>query len=162
MLGKVKVMSYSYIKSVFPNFTSKLYDERIYSSLDSLNAETTKLITGTSPKSSQMPVQTLPVPLDTETQPFLTLSTAQPTTLSPPTVHSEVTQIDSTPKVIENFEEPKKEPTHEQVLTHLENCESCKSKFTNNNNNNEDIMELISYIALGIFILLVLDRKKQT
>ena len=130
-------MSYSYLKAVFPKFeNSRIYDDRIYASLD-----------GSRPKKI----------------PPVTIVTAKEN-------KKEYQELEDKTIRLENFvneREVKEGESHEMYLQHILKCESCLgivSKQLNIENDRimkEELIELVAFIAFGIFMLMLIDKTKK-
>ncbi len=184
-------MSYAYIKSVYPDFqTNKVYDTKIYNSLDSIN-----------PSTQVSKENTLPAPfdalgLDEETrfarsllgkpeieelppstqsiQKFQTIETLQNI---PEKDNLRFYNVPYSPSLgnipvrqVEKFEEPPKQECKVECdahINHVINCSKCKSiisrqlNLDNDRIRNEEFMELFSYIIFGVFILMLIDNLKR-
>jgi hypothetical protein len=68
---------------------------------------------------------------------------------------------------IETFNESKTDYVHDDYQNHVSNCIQCKEKLLKQWNvesdrlRNEEILELVSYVMLGLFILVLLDTLKK-
>lgn len=131
-------MSYSYLQAVFPKFEhSKIYDDKIYSSLDSVSTDLTNSKNKVITQKKQEPK-----PLETENNHI---------------------------KLLEKFDQPeiKKEIDHQIYIKHILECNYCKDiilkqyKLQDDKLFKEEMIELISFIAFGIFILMFLDKSKK-
>lgn len=129
-------MSYSYLKSVFPDFAAaKSYNEPIYGMLAKVEPQNVQ------PSDSEMTMyaQTL------------------------------INENKKTLKVEEFSNEKESDCTGkcEEYTKHILDCPQCKElllkqlKVDNDKVVNEEIMEVVSYIAFGVFVLLVLDNMKK-
>ena len=209
-------MSYSYIRSVFPNFeTSHVYDERLYSDLTSsnltlkdpetkvpiayedgeMNRFAKKLLASEKIESQQSGVieeyQNTPY-----ADQYLKLTAKEPK--YPPVNYSPVNYIQSPAKdnlrfynlplqqVKQDYQQPVKQEYQETskkreefenekscdmecdgYVKHILECSKCKAMLTKQLNleadrvRNEEIMEVISYMIFGVFILLLLDNFKK-
>jgi hypothetical protein len=178
-------MSYAYIKSVYPDFqTNKVYDNKIYNSLDSINTSTQVSKENTIPA----PFDALGVDEETRfarsligkaegqelpssTQKFKSIETLQNTpekdnlrfyNIPYPFIQAN--------KQVENFEEPLKQECKVDCnahINHVVNCSKCRGiisrqlNIDNDRIRNEEFMELFSYIIFGIFILMLIDSLKK-
>jgi hypothetical protein len=135
-------MSYSYIKSVFPNFE------------ESPNYEAKpKLNTNEDQVSYSKPVSAY------DSSSFVEFQHQKAT--STPNIQS-VNRIES----IERFENSKV-PMCEEYLQHVLECNHCKDIIMKQFNieseriRNEEIMEVVGYIMFGVFMLMLLDSLKK-
>ena len=126
-------MSYSYLQAVFPRFeNSKIYDDKIYSSLDSVSTPQPQV-----PK----PIEQTPTNVKEIEYSHLESFTENPSL--------QIT-VDS----------------HQTSFSHVMECKECKEllrkQFNLENEKifKEEIIELVSFIAFGVFLLMLLERKK--
>lgn len=134
-------MSYSYLQAVFPKFEhSKVYDDKIYSSLDSIQSD----IRNNKEKPVKKEIQSInELPKNNETS-F---------------------------KQLEMFgtdqEKNTQEMNHDIYIKHVLQCNYCKElmkkqfQFENDRLFKEELIELVSFIAFGIFLLMFLERSKK-
>ena len=91
---------------------------------------------------------------------------------SPPPSPPPRVLLESKTNVIEKFEDEKAksacaEPACDSYVKHILECSRCKSiaikqlGIENDRIRNEEIMEVISYIIFGLFILLLIDSLKE-
>jgi hypothetical protein len=171
-------MSYSYVKTVFPNFEySNVYDDKLYKNLNGL--------TLASPTVQQKPaskdISSEIKPYEPQGDSFLTnelkpeasetrlLEKFESSTIKKDNLH--YYNLPSIPiNKIEGFSETtvNTNPTsHEQYIKHLSECNVCKEIMLKQFNieserlRNEEIIELISYIMFGLFILILIDSLKK-
>lgn len=159
-------MSYSYVKTVFPDFKySNVYDTKLYENLN-VSQRDTKLFE--------------PADLDTNTYSSITVL-GEPKHLvkehsskietfqdnqkffNPPLPSNNI-PVDNNIIKTERFDgETKSQDHHTEYTKHVLECESCKELLMkqfgleNERIRNEEIMELISYLIFGLFILLLID-----
>lgn len=138
-------MSYSYLQAVFPKFEhSKIYDDKIYSSLDSVS------LTNKNEKS----VKKEPVfePVNEKPQ------------LQHETTYKEIEHFDKL-NTMEKIQENGIE--HEIYIKHILECNYCKNivkkqfHLENEKLFKEEMIELISFIAFGVFLLMFLEKSKS-
>ena len=164
-------MSYSYVKTVFPNFEySNVYNDKLYSDM---SGPTTAAPT---------PVKILPEPNDEnpslsylKSEPLIVRPGDQTQLIEKNTFKEPFTEISKDKdnlhfynQKIETFEghehrdesHEHRDEGHDVYLKHVSKCEFCKNMIRKQYHNDQ-IMELISYITLGIFILILLDRIKK-
>jgi hypothetical protein len=132
-------MSYSYLQAVFPKFEhSKIYDDKIYSSLDSISTDLTN-----------------------SKNKIIKEKKEEPKPLTPENNNMTV--------LLEKFDQPKirNEIDHQMYIKHILECNYCKDiiikqyKLQDDKLFKEEMIELISFIAFGIFILMFLDKSKK-
>lgn len=152
-------MSYSYVKSVFPDFKysnvydTKLYDTSIYDkpSTDIIPAEQT---TNVFAKVNEITKENNKENFQNNLKFYNTSHTSL------------------VPDNKENFQNNNstnnlKETNHLEYTKHILECEECKQiimkqlNIDNDRIRSEEIMELISFIMFGVFILLLLDNIKK-
>jgi hypothetical protein len=156
-------MSYSYVKTVFPDFKySNVYDTKMYENLN-VSQYNNKLFE--------------PVSADVST------SYADINILNPEVIKEEKSKIETfkdnqqfynlalpvsnipTSNNLINKEkfQSNKDESHIEYTKHVLECSSCKEllmkqfNIENERIRNEEIMELISYLIFGLFILLLID-----
>ena len=182
-------MSYSYVKTVFPNFEySNVYDDKLYKNLNGIPLMKTSLdgnITLASPTVQQKPgFSSLEIKPYEPVNSFLTnelkpeASETRLDLVNPLTEKFESTikkdnlhyyNLPNIPK-IESFSETTVDTnpiSHEHYIKHLSECNVCKEILLKQFNieterlRNEEIIELISYIMFGLFILILIDSLKK-
>jgi|UniRef100_A0A6C0DZE1 hypothetical protein len=154
-------MSYSYLKNVFPNFDSSVdYQNKVY---NEININTTNQTNSTVTPASNIPSLNK---LSKFTQSLIGAPFQQnnmPIMSKEPYV--ETTQESFSNNTIEKFED--EQPTCDFYMKHVLSCHRCRSiimkqwNIDNNRIQNEEIMELVTYIVFGIFILLLIDILKN-
>lgn len=181
-------MSYSYVKTVFPDFTfSNVYNDKLYTDV---NVKTEPLnVVGFNNEIESNQLINQPIESTDNTQVF-----------NKPIVNQHIPSYNNIdPKRSSHFDQPQKsiyEPipfirphndlrdlhtqeefgntndtsesiTHENYIKHITNCPSCKQVLLKQFNieteriKNDEIMELISYIIFGIFLFILLDSLKK-
>lgn len=169
-------MSYSYIKSVFPNFeTSKVYGEGLYNTINK-TPEAKKIAEQEQTKIKE-PVKAFgdvgdPVKAFGEEQyvsPYTSQSKEETKenkdnlkfyNLPYNVEEHKPKPQEQNKKIIETFED---EDNHSKYILHVLECKSCKESLMKQLNILDDkikmegYMELASYIIFGIFILLLID-----
>jgi hypothetical protein len=166
-------MSYSYVKTVFPNFNySNVYDTKLYDNVNNSNI-TTKLnfeprdniqddvyYISNGKQNEKIVLPETRIETFQNNQKFYNI----PYIPSPPQASLPKDDIN-----IEHFEKEiiqTKQDNHNDYTKHVLECSSCKELLIKQFNiesdriRNEEIMELISFIIFGIFILLLLDKSK--
>lgn len=158
-------MSYSYVKTVFPEFKySTVYDTKMYENLnvsqydnrlfEPADLDVSKTYSDLSKKESIVePKQEQKSKIETfqDNQHFYHIPIPQDNIPSHNNIISK-----------EKFEGGK-EQSHMEYTKHVLECSSCKEllmkqfNIENDRIRNEEIMELISYLIFGLFILLLID-----
>lgn len=151
-------MSYSYVKTVFPNFKySNVYNTKLYDNLnvtqdikfEPIETETNQLFSNF-PKLTQEKEQSK-IETFQDNQKFFN----QPLPINNIPVNNNLINR-------EKFDDTNTY-NHTQYTKHILECESCKELLIkqfgieNDRIRNEEIMELISYLIFGLFILLLID-----
>jgi hypothetical protein len=176
-------MSYSYIKSVFPNFeSSKVYDDRIYNSLSSISLSSTSslqnknTILGSNEQlqsftenllksSSSSEPSTVPIEKDNlkfYNKPFSTLTDENDNN------HKQITK-EIKKSTIEEFKESTSCENMDcnNYIQHILKCKNCLAVIhkqlgiDNDKVKMDEMIELSSYIIFGIFIILLLESLKK-
>lgn len=172
-------MSYSYVKTVFPNFNySNVYDTKLYDNVHKNNNETAKLhiephdvrgdvyyINNKIRDDNKFVIPKPTLEQFQNNQKFYNIPyipSSPPSDIKDNTIQHHFNQI-------EHFEKDTaqmKPDNHNDYSKHVLECASCKELLLKQFNiesdriRNEEIMELISFIIFGIFILLLLDKSK--
>ena len=182
-------MSYSYIKSVYPNFEiSKVYDERIYNSLNtiqhpSIQIELPEQITKNKIEEmdntkDNLKFYNLPIPYvgsyaNFEGNKNIRNTKSGSNFIDLKSYKEEFdndktnTIDDKTNTIDEKTDEKKCNLECDLYIKHILECEDCKKRVIKQFNldvdkqKNEEIMEIISYMIFGIFVLLLIDNVKQ-
>lgn len=173
-------MSYSYIKSVFPNFeTSKVYGEDIYNNITLNSSQKNNSM-------EQPKFETKPLNAETYVSPFnLNESRIKNEIKSdnknieqaikedkdnlkfynlpftPNNLYPEAPEVKQK-NVVEKFEDSD-DNDHNKYILHVLECKKCKESLIKQLNIFDDkiklesYMELISYIIFGVFIILLID-----
>lgn len=170
-------MTYSYIKSVFPDFTaSKVYDERTYNNITLGNGVAKAQLKTIEPyHDNQLQNFTASQPF-TASQNLMSFEEKTPS----PILNQKSIQLE--PIDISNYKEykeykelfennktdlPLKIPCDidcDSHINHVLTCVKCKQMITKQLNlnfdkeRNEEIMELVSYMLFGVFVLLIIDN----
>jgi hypothetical protein len=161
-------MSYSYVKTVFPNFEfSNVYNDKLYTSVNSVNTKPLN-VSGLEELSNQNDarIETYKQiePNQESSQEILPKNNL--TYYNQPILNQ---NIPNYPSPQETFESNIKVKTdsHDEYLNHINSCPSCKEALLKqlgvetDRLRNDEIMELLSYIIFGIFILVLLDSLKK-
>jgi hypothetical protein len=162
-------MSYALIKNVFPNFVMSHVYENVYkappSNIEAYENAEFKPHTPLSNPQDNLRFYNKPVPPQTlapaptpSTVPVTALSTVQQTL---------VPTVDQTPvqQNVETFESDEKEC--DACVKHMLSCKLCKEtiikqfNLQDGDNKNQEIMELVSYILFGLFVLILLDNLRK-
>lgn len=158
-------MSYSYVKTVFPDFKySNVYDTKLYENLN-VSQRDTKLFEPAdldiNKSYSNIEILELPKELPIENSKIETFQDNQKF-FTPPLPNN--IPIDNNIIKKERFDgETKSQGHHTEYTTHILECSPCKELLMkqfgleNERIRNEEIMELISYLIFGLFILLLID-----
>jgi hypothetical protein len=167
-------MSYSYVKTVFPNFEfSTIHNDQLYTDLkppQQLNVigfntneqnELKQDVNAIDPIQTNIETyknnQSFPIQKNVETyQSFY----------NKPIINQDIPNYNNIN--VENFNNSNSiENKHDNYINHINNCSSCKEILIKQFNieteriKNEEIMELISYVIFGIFIFFLLDSFKK-
>lgn len=144
-------MSYSYIKSVFPNFESSTnFDVKVYSPPE----HTLK------PKASQQ--TSIPVAYDEQEYKQF----AQQLVVEQPVVSITEKPLRSMKETFQSTEQEGK-LVCDDYLKHALNCSSCRATLVRqlgvdaDKARNEEFMELLSYVIFGLFMLMLIDNSKS-
>lgn len=162
-------MSYSYLKNVFPNFESSIdYQNKVY---NEININTTNQTNSTIAPASDIPSLNK---LSQFTQSLIGAPFKHDITTTTTTAASTLPSSIVSPKEKVDFESFGNEETFEDeqpncdfYMKHVLGCHRCKSiimkqwNIDNERIRNEEIMELVTYIVFGIFILLLIDILKN-
>jgi hypothetical protein len=160
-------MSYSYVKTVFPNFEySNVYNDKLYSDMN-----------GTPKAVPTTMTHTLPVPVGTDDnvsylrnepliiRPGNQIKLIETTSYKEPFINKDKDNLHFYNQKIETFRNDtersdERRDDHDEHMNHLSKCEFCKS-LIKRQYSSDQTMELISHVALGIFILVLLDTIKK-
>jgi len=160
-------MSYSYVKTVFPDFKySNVYDTKLYENLNvSQSQRDTKLFAPADLdiNKSYSSIEILEPP-KRESRENSKIETFQDNQkfFNPPLPSNNI-PVDNNIIKKEKFDETKPQGHHTEYTTHILECGPCKELLMkqfgleNERIRNEEIMELISYLIFGLFILLLID-----
>lgn len=177
-------MTYSYIKSVFPNFeTSKVYDEKNYNSITLKNTVEnntsdsflSQFILPINQKESNTKVNNIKTESDNIKKEGIVqnsksniLSFNENEMLSLIEENYNTLNKQNNIHYQEMFTNDNKNINNESECTshlnHVLECIKCKEMFSKQLNleyeklKNEEIIEVVSYIVFGIFVLLILDN----
>jgi len=199
-------MSYSYIKSVFPNFenSNKVYDEALYNNINTLytdkqssipipeNVESKQTDENYSTLLENPKIEKMSNVNTNGQLPFQYTQTNELSEISfnkhgeqnnlsyynlpiPNSIPNSIPNLQQNLKEqmviqkIEKFEDVKgcSEPECELYVKHILECNKCKSVamkqlgIESDRIRNEEIMEVVSYIVFGLFILLLIDSLKS-
>lgn len=156
-------MSYSYVKTVFPNFQySNLYNSNIY---DNLNVSKDKKIFEAADFNTNSQFSDLSV-FEEEKPSKSKIETFQDNQqfFNQPLPKDNI-PVNNNKIYSERFEQPQRQENsdHLEYTKHVLECSKCKELLMkqfgleNERIRNEEIMELISFIIFGLFILLLID-----
>ena len=192
-------MSYSYIKSVFPNFenSSKVYDKALYNELNSLDSDKIEIkpvlsiniedklsqFTRDLALSNKKDLGEFEIPQDKflehykNTQDYSDVDFKSTNNandnlkfynLPSPKEYYIDSKRSTNEKTIEKFTDNTNcDLNCDSYIKHIMECSKCKSitmkqfGVESDRIRNEEIMEVISYLIFGLFILLLLDSLKK-
>lgn len=160
-------MSYSYVKTVFPNFEfSNVYNDKLYT--NNVTKEIKPLnVTGLENNLSNARIETYKQ-IEPYQEPYRENYKSNLTFYNKPVLDQDIPNYENiNPQ--ENFENKVKtsNQSHDEYINHINSCPSCKEALLKQLGveterlKNDEIMELISYIVFGIFILILLDSLKK-
>lgn len=161
-------MSYSYVKSVFPDFKySNVYDTKLYENLnvsqhDTRIFEPADLDINKSYSSIEIVEPSNQQPKESPKKSKIETFQDNQKFFNPPLPLNNI-PIDNNIIKKENFDSETKSQGHQEYTKHILECEPCKELLMkqfgleNERIRNEEIMELISYLIFGLFILLLID-----
>lgn len=180
-------MSYSYIKSVFPNFenSNKAYDESLYSTLQSTSKNEITVNLSDFSKTLSQKNNEIELPQEKLIENYRNIEGmtngeyAEIKPLNPigerdnlkyynkPLIPLTKSKQEKEKKEIDIFEKftDDKEVNCDNYVKHVIQCNRCKMiamktfGVETDRIRNEEIMELISYILFGLFILMLIDSK---
>jgi hypothetical protein len=180
-------MSYSYIKSVFPNFqkSDRIYNEDLYNNLNTQTSLETSNYkeTQVQPKDQVQPQDQTPPQYNIENKkenigikndvelikPFKDNLSYYNLPLSFEQINYNKENLSKISNIgIEKFENNCSTLECDAYIKHILECEKCKSSMIKqlgldtDKIVNEEIMEIISYIIFGMFILLLIDSLKSS
>ena len=159
-------MSYSYVKTVFPDFKySNVYDTKLYENLN-VSHRDTKLFepADLDINKSYSSITVLEAPKE-QTKEKSKIETFQDNQkfFTPPLPSNNI-PVDNNIIKKERFDgETQSQGHHTEYTKHILECGPCKELLMkqfgleNERIRNEEIMELISYLIFGLFILLLID-----
>lgn len=177
-------MSYSYVKTVFPDFTfSNVYNDKLYTDINV--------------KKEPLNVVGFNNEILSESSRFIDESN-NTQVFNKPIINQHIPSYNNIDPKSNHFDQPQKsiyeepmpfirphndlrdlhtqeefgntntsEITHEDYIKHINNCPSCKQILLKQFNieteriKNDEIMELISYIIFGIFLFILLESLKK-
>ena len=159
-------MSYSYIKSVFPNFEtntealSTIYDSQITLGSTAKSNETIKNASN-------------PLPYENESIPIENFGQTNPkdnlTFYIPPVPKIYLEDVPQVETFDINPTQPLKEhikPTGcDDYLRHVVTCKQCtqtlRKQLGISSTKNEEILEVLSFVLFGVFLYMILDKIKK-
>ena len=165
-------MSYSYVKTVFPNFEfSNVYNDKLYTNVTNVTKEIKPLsVSGVDNNQSNARIETYKQ-IEPYQEPYQESYQenykSNLTFYNKPIVDQDIPNYDSPLESFENKPTPKSSTSHDEYINHINSCPSCKEALLKQLGieterlKNDEIMELISYIVFGIFILILLDSLKK-
>jgi predicted P-loop ATPase len=161
-------MSYSYIKTVFPNFkTSTIHNERIYNDI---------IASGTGDLHAFEPTDT-PKIYNINKNPNPPKETTKATQMQPPAPINSIETFgngNADANEISSITLPQEKELEmncdvhscTNVVSHVLKCESCKKmlmsqlKLSESNFLSQDILEIVMYVLFGLLLLILLDKLK--
>lgn len=155
-------MSYSYVKTVFPEFKySNVYDTKLYDNLNVSQYDNRLFEPAESDMSRTYADITLASPEPPKKESRIETFQDNQRFYTPPLPEVNI-PVNNNRINRERFDE---EPSqkHLEYTKHVLECPSCKEmlmkqfNLENERIRNEEIMELISYLIFGLFILLLID-----
>ena len=172
-------MSYSYVKTVFPNFAfSNVYNDNLYTNT---TPNTPLNVTGLDNTQNNYSTETYKqiepykqIETYKQIEPYTQIDQEEPyknnlTYYNKPVLNQDIPHYQNINHQ-ESFESTIKDKTnasHDEYLNHINSCPGCKELLLKQLNieterlRNDEIMELLSYIVFGIFILILLDSLKK-
>jgi len=168
-------MSYSYVKSVFPEFKySNVYDTKLYDTAKLYDTKNTPLISVIPAEQNEMRGMDLKnnnIETFQNNQNYYNKPLINPFDNKP--VDNKLVDnkpVDNKLVDIQNVDIQNVEVDasgHSQYTQHILECANCKQVLLKQFNiesdriKNEEIMELVSFIMFGLFILLLIDNIKK-
>jgi hypothetical protein len=163
-------MSYSYIQNVFPDYkTSKVYDDSLYTKINTSDTLPIKL-DGYNEGYPNGEYKSIPIETIQSVKPIenfqnnLSYYNQPINNNSIPNYHN----INLTNPLIENLTNTNNIPQQQHIeLQHVLECDQCKKilmkqfNIENDKLKHEEIIELISYIIFGLFMLYLIDSLKK-
>ena len=174
-------MSYSYLKNVFPKFedSTKVYNSSLYTQID--NCESSIPVPESIVNENQYPIKIQEQQNDIVLpQTKLLESFNAETELAPINILNNKKSLDNLKfynqpyvpvvhkNLLEKFEDTNPKPDCDLYIKHINDCNKCRSivlkqfGIETDRIKNEEIMEIISYIIFGLFILLLIDSLKTS
>lgn len=174
-------MSYSYLKNVFPKFedSTKVYNSSLYTQID--NCESSLPIPESIVNEKVSPIKIEEQKNDIVlSQTKLLESFNAETELAPVNILNNKKSLDNlkfynspyvpvyNKNLVEKFEDTNPKLDCDLYIKHINDCNKCKSivlkqfGIETDRIKNEEIMEIISYIIFGLFILLLIDSLKTS
>lgn len=158
-------MSYSYVKTVFPNFEfSNVYNDKLYTNVTKEIKPLT--VSGLENNLGNARIETYKQ-IESYQEPSQENYKSNLTFYNKPILDQGIPNYDSPLESFENKPTPKNSTSHDEYINHINSCPSCKEALLKQLGieterlKNDEIMELISYIVFGIFILILLDSLKK-
>lgn len=153
-------MSYSYLKNVFPNFEASInYQNKVYNEININNDKDQKI----------KPIDSSKLDLFTQSLIGAPYVQSQRSSSQPVPLQSVPSTSIQKEQLIEKFESDSSEQQYgcDMYMRHVLGCHKCRSILLKQWNiesdrlRNEEIMELVTYIVFGIFILVLIDILKN-
>ena len=174
-------MSYSYLKNVFPKFedSTKVYNSSLYTQID--NCESSIPVPESIVNENQYPIKIqeqqndIVLPQTKLLESFNAETELAPINILNNKKSSDNLKFYNSPYVpiynknlVEKFEDTNSKLDCDLYIKHINDCNKCKSivlkqfGIETDRIKNEEIMEIISYIIFGLFILLLIDSLKTS
>jgi|UniRef100_A0A6C0ALE8 hypothetical protein len=174
-------MSYSYLKNVFPKFedSTKVYNSSLYTQID--NCESSIPVPESIVNENQYPIKIqeqqndIVLPQTKLLESFNAETELAPINILNNKKSSDNLKFYNSPYVpiynknlVEKFEDTNSKLDCDLYIKHINDCNKCRSivlkqfGIETDRIKNEEIMEIISYIIFGLFILLLIDSLKTS
>lgn len=174
-------MSYSYLKNVFPKFedSTKVYNSSLYTQID--NCESSIPVPESIVNENQYPIKIqeqqndIVLPQTKLLESFNAETELAPINILNNKKSSDNLKFYNSPYVpiynknlVEKFEDTNSKLDCDLYIKHINDCNKCKSivlkqfGIETDRIKNEEIMEIISYIIFGLFVLLLIDSLKTS
>ena len=174
-------MSYSYLKNVFPKFedSTKVYNSSLYTQID--NCESSIPVPESIVNENQYPIKIqeqqndIVLPQTKLLESFNAETELAPINILNNKKSSDNLKFYNSPYVpiynknlVEKFEDTNSKLDCDLYIKHINDCNKCRSivlkqfGIETDRIKNEEIMEIISYIIFGLFVLLLIDSLKTS
>jgi hypothetical protein len=156
-------MSYSYVKTVFPNFKySNVYDTKLYDNLNISQHDNRLFEPANNSSQNYSDISLLKPNVDSKVESKVETFQDNQKFFNQPLPINNI-PVNNNTIYRESFNENKNSGYHAEHTKHVLECSSCKELLMkqfgleNDRIRNEEIMELISYLIFGLFIVLLID-----